>query len=187
MTIVYMGVIVDFSVLIKLLNQKLIKMKVKNLIAPLLGLIVGLLIGYFLLQKKENSKISFSVSSMKAGVLWGPIPDRVTAEQWVNNYRKEADRLWFPLRTQDDNILKGFWVDKKMIDTVFAQDSSANGLRIYFAQKNSNETRKYNLVFVGTKPDTGSTTKKDPNGNDDFGTYYDYVDPCPKNCGTTGN
>lgn len=162
-------------------------MKTKKLLTYLLLLGVGLLLGYFLFCKKEFFIISPSLNSMTNKIEWAPIKDSSTAAGWINNYRKEADGLWYPLRVSKDTILKGFWIDRKMIETMFKQDSAAvNGIRIYFAQKDPTLRRTYNLVFVATKHFYGKP-KLDPNGNDDFGGYFDYVDPCPNNCGSTGN
>jgi hypothetical protein len=77
-------------------------------------------------------------------------------------------------------LLKGFWLDRKMIDTIFAQDDigSCNGIRIYFGKKQEAVPREYTLVFVGTESAEGKS--------ENTGAYFDYVDPCPTNCGTGG-
>jgi hypothetical protein len=67
------------------------------------------------------------------------------------------------------------------------RQNGCNGIRFYLAKRPGLPKRRgYTLVIVGTKADPNDIYK-DLNGNvdDTNGGYYEEIDPCPNNCGST--
>lgn len=137
------------------------------------GVILGVIIAYFVMR----SDVSLAKSGLgNLSPEWKPI-ETVEAQSWMAQYEKEANGLWYPLKTDSGQILRGFYIPRQMIDTIYAQDSTCDGFRIYLGKRTGAPKRNYCLVFVGTKP-----AARKSKISEDFGKYYDYVDPCPTNC-----
>ncbi len=117
---------------------------------------------------------------------WQPLPhDGNDGPGMLKRYQEESKDLWYPLKVRlreanKDSVLRGFWLDRRMIDQIFGQGEGFDGIRIYFGKKHDAGKRQYSLVFIGTKP--SQQLKKE--GSEDGGLYFDYVDPCPTNCGS---
>lgn len=121
---------------------------------------------------------------------WIEIPDPAEAKTLMDAYVDEQKGIWIPsyrLRTDKDEILRGFWIDKKMIDSINKialsekPDRIINGYNVFFGQYPKAGNRKYALLVRATidsiKP---SSTKIDTLS---AGSFFDMVDPCPDHCG----
>jgi hypothetical protein len=160
----------------------------KSIGVLLLGILLGGAITFFMLRPKIKFKTGTATKertvpgfASKKVIFWEPV-EPGEANDWLKNYRVESESLWYPLRVENsDDILRGFFIDREMIETIIAQDSTnCNGIRMYLAKKTGLPKRNYCTLFVGTHGYEG------PGGNpEDFGTFYDYVDPCPTNCGSS--
>lgn len=175
-----------------------------NFLFLIAGLAIGAAIAYFMPKKTGEADLRKKIADLEnAEALKGPAffstldAKKFSENKWqelpydgndgptmLRSYEDESNGLWYPLRTRignEEKVLRGFWVDRKMLETIFAQPGQYDGVRIYFGKRAKAAKREYSLVFVGTVPGTN----KD-NGSDNSGKYYDYVDPCPTNCGSGG-
>lgn len=112
-----------------------------------------------------------------------PIP-YVLAKDIITQFIKDSSK--YKIKTLDNRSLKGFWIDSGAIYKMLRQDPTCNGIRIYLAKSplNHDENKKVmSLVFIATKSDpTAKSLNKDV--FDENALIYDFVDPCPDNCGT---
>ena len=93
----------------------------------------------------------------------------------LRSYEDESNGLWYPLRTRvgnEEKVLRGFWVDRGMLDAIFAQPGQYDGVRIYFREKGKG--RQKGILFGICRYYSSATKDLDS----DTGKYYDYVDPC---------
>jgi len=175
-----------------------------NFLFLVIGAIVGAAAVYFIPKKADDSALLKKIADLEsAEAQKGPAffstldAKKLSKDKWqelpydgndgptmLRSYEDESNGLWYPLRTRvgnEEKVLRGFWVDRRMLDAIFAQPGQYDGVRIYFGKRAKAGKREYSLVFVGTTP--GATKDAD---SDNTGKYYDYVDPCPTNCGTGG-
>lgn len=123
--------------------------------------------------------------------MWTQISDN-TAEGLRKTYKDEQEGIWLPsfrLRTVDQNmdkvILKGFWIDSAMLKNINAANEAIdptvriNGYHVYFGKYDTADRRHYALVVRASH--RVSMGGRDINKG--VGPYYDFVDPCPDNCG----
>jgi len=175
-----------------------------NFLFLVIGAIIGAAAVYFIRGKADDSALRKKIADLEnAEAEKGPAffstldAKKLLKDKWQElpyegndgptmrrSYEDESNGLWYPLRTRvgtEEQVLRGFWVDRKMLDALFAQPGQYDGMRIYFGKRKGSGKREYSLLFVGTTP--SATPGKD---SDNMGKYYDYVDPCPTNCGTGG-
>jgi hypothetical protein len=151
------------------------------------GLIFGAFSSY-LIFKKKTPELSFAntidvKNKVSPYTDASPIP-YVLAQDIIKQFIKDSSK--FKIKTLRDRALKGFWIDSGAVKKMLAQDPTCNGIRIYFANSplNHDPNRKViSLVFLATKSDPANRNKAvdvfEPNS-----LIYDFVDPCPDNCGT---
>ena len=177
-----------------------------GLLYGIIGLVVGLIGGYFIgkgqrpetenlrpgtteatgNKSAEDANAYFDFTPLTDSTRGGQPITKKEAEDMIKAYRDEAEKLWYPLRTADGKSnLHGFFVNKNVFETLLITNH-CNGIRLYLAKHpNTDKRTGYTLVIVGTKQSTGAF--KDLNGNDDDPTsYFEEIDPCPTNCGSTG-
>lgn len=156
-----------------------------NYLLIVVGILFGIFLGY-LIAKLMDQSLFINESKSTGGPKYIEIP-KSKADEMRKRYKDEQDDLWYPLRTNEGAILRGFWVDRKLIDSIARQDANYTGIQIYLGKDVDAKKREYSLIFVGTKLRPASPA---PAGlitiDDDFGRYFDYVDPCPEKCGDSG-
>jgi hypothetical protein len=175
-----------------------------NFLFLIVGAVIGAAIIYFIPKKSDDSALRKKLAELEnADALKGPAffstleAKKLMKDKWQElpydgndgptmrrSYEDESSRLWYPLRTmvgREEQVLRGFWVDRRMLETIFAQPGQYDGIRIYFGKRANAGKREYSLVFVGTTANTMGNKS-----SNDSGKYYDYVDPCPTNCGGDG-
>ncbi|MFT6166571.1 MAG: hypothetical protein ACJASF_001260 [Vicingaceae bacterium] len=81
----------------------------------------------------------------------------------------EAVSLTTEYRNTHEGQTRAFKIDKAEIDKIFAEHTSATGIRAYLGE----DATGLNLVMVAT----------DAQGNDILDTFYDKTTTCPTNCG----
>lgn len=152
----------------------------KPISKPLLFVLIGIAIAlaFFYFKYKKTGLFQNGESSY-----WTEIRDD-EAKKLLSNYLEEQRNIWphyFRLRTGDnEEILRGFWIDKKMIDEInrivatMPNNPQINGYNIFLGKWGENAKRYYSLVVRATQyPDTTGVGK-----------YFDMVDPCPDDCGS---
>jgi hypothetical protein len=162
-------------------NLAIVKRISNRTIFILIG--IGLTIGYLYLKRKE---LKFNRQAA-----WVEIPSG-TAKDIMQKYQDEQEGIWlasYRLRTVDRNkkeqVLRGFWLDSMMLkdiqDAVFKEDPSIkiNGYNVFFAKYDTADKRHYALVVRATQ----FVKKATGDDNEGVGPYFDFVDPCPDNCG----
>ena len=144
---------------------------------------VGIAIGYFLFQRKDYS---FLTNLNRSD--WIQLPEN-EATDLMDRYKKEQAGIMlssYRLRTSTDKILEGFWIDKKMIDSInniVARESPnalINGYNVFFGKYDKAKRRHYALVVRATADPNPADATVDTLG---IGKYFDMVDPCPDHCG----
>lgn len=163
------------------------KLLLKRSILPTFTLAVGTLVGQFIVNIDNGPAFSRPLSR--------PIP-LDSAHMMFKKFRhqNEGRLVVRPLKSDTSGRLRGFFINREALDVILGQDS-CNGIRLIFGKNRShlNDRRRvYTLVVVGTKLDSvevmgsGRKLTKELINNEIIwkGNVYDYVDPCPPNCGT---
>jgi len=138
---------------------------------------IGLALLYF---QNFNRRHQFNfVNAPKRN--WADIGDK--GKDLMSNYLNEQENIWphyFRLRTGDkEEILRGFWIDKKMLDKMNSDVAAlpgapvVNGYHVFFGKWDEDAKRYYSLVVRASQGIA----------NAGVGNYFDMVDPCPDNCG----
>ena len=124
----------------------------------------------------KNRAVTKSGDSTKGGDLI----DTALAKKMITAFSAEQDISNFPLKTLSGENLRGFYIRKEIFETLI-NAKGANGIRLMFAKLPDGGSKAYTLIIYGTKISTalkGGYDKNDPTMG-----VYEYIDPCPKNCG----
>jgi hypothetical protein len=167
----------------------------KNIV--LLALIViSLSIGYFLRDFFNEDFTFSSVDELSLSATSVPQAQPISedkARSLIKEYQDKQKGFFHirPLKTAEDSLLKGFFIDTGTIKKIISQDG-CNGIRVYIAKHDSltnTKKRIYTLIFVGTAKNGTNGIKgnlsssRNPDTNVDLtNIIYEHVDPCPTNC-----
>lgn len=168
----------------------------KTTLIPLLFLVIGLCIGYFFAKKNSTSnfddeKASFLEKLRNESLkFYGPDTSRVIPEEeakkLIESFRKENAGNSIPMQTVGGENLNGFYIERKHIDTILS-DKSNSGISFYFAKHphaQNNRKSTYTLIYIAAKKISSKAADKQTDTIINNGPAYDYIDPCPKACGS---
>jgi hypothetical protein len=166
----------------------------KKLIVPILCFFLGLILSYFICKSREGKLtkdtlqqelISFLPSNEDKLAPFKSAPiDRAFAKFLIREFQTKPHLL----ETSGGMPLKAFYIDSAALNNILRQKDCA-GIRIYIGMNPhvpGTEKKAYTLIFSGTKDDNGGLNGGKPLDivSD---VLYEFVDPCPDNCDTTGN
>jgi len=188
----------------------------KKVIVPILTLIIGFGIGYMTRQmtatypfanykpgfapkaltaeEKEiirtiyqGEKFKFSVAKPLSVV---PVAD---ALKRIAEFKTQNDASNFPLTTNDNKNLVGFYINGDDLRAILSNPNSYDGVSVYLANdygaSQSGAQHVYSLVFMGAKKRPYDQTQGMSYDNTPFAnpktdaTTYDFTLPCPTFCG----
>lgn len=103
-----------------------------------------------------------------------------SAKDWIERYQDENNnKVWFPLRTEEDKNLSGYFIKRKVFDSILSHPE-CTGIRLYFAKIDPEAPKRkgYTHVVCGTREGNSTGEQVDePNF-----TVWENIDPCPGNC-----
>jgi hypothetical protein len=110
------------------------------------------------------------------GGTWIPKPE---ADRYITNFRNEIQDVEYPIKTEKDQNLRGFFVSREVFDSL-EKNADINGYMFYFAKHDHQPKKVYTLVIVGTKMNIDNKSGTDGTA------CWEEIDPCPDICGTSG-
>jgi hypothetical protein len=156
--------------------------------------LAGFAIGYFISTGQNKGLATLAPSGQEENLIFSVDTSqrisRSLAKKMISAFQKENNapgphqmRGVNPRNTNEHYPLKGYFIDKKSIDSIFREMNDAVGLSLYLAKPEnySGPGKAYTVVFSGAR----RATKAGPNGEPyENGDAFDFVDPCPTKCGT---
>jgi hypothetical protein len=152
-------------------------------------LIVGAVAGYFISENSQKSTEFAPIVSNAKSITAKRVP-KDFANSLIKAYVTQNDNQQTGLRIKGGGLLKGFFIDKSSIDSIykeFAANPDFAGLSLYMAKNPehmdvSDRSNIFTLIVSGAATNKAS---KDPVYTN--GETYEYVDTCPVHCGDTGS
>lgn len=114
----------------------------------------------------------------------GKLIGRDEALKLIMNFRKEIDTVEYPIKTEKDQNLRGFYISRTAFDTLL-KDASYTGIMAYFAKHPKAPQKVYTIVFIPTRYNVGARRTTDDLKEKDGA--WEEIDPCPKICGGSGD
>ncbi len=180
-------------------------MKILNHVAIKMGIICTVVIsiinigckekGTHILTTADSISIYNAIAATKTFTFGKPGVDKNggeridpdTAKIMITEFEKEeSDPQIFPLKTLNGENLRGFYIKKEIFDTLINR-KHAEGIRLLFAKLPNGGPKAYTLVIYGTQRDKDKNLTDTTQYNVPSMGVYEYIDPCPDNCGTRKN